>query len=98
MQLASSALGYLLDHVVAGRSILPGAAMFEMAAAAGRTAADAAAGRDVCLLGVAIPAPVVLQVGALQSVECTMHWASGAVHLQKSASFSGQGALTPQPA
>lgn len=94
MQLASSALGYLLDHIVAGRSILPGAAMFEMAAAAGRTASDAAAGRDVGLLDVAIPAPVILQVGARQSVECVMHWGSGSVQLQSTAP-SGQGVFTP---
>lgn len=35
-QLGGPALALLQDHIVAGRSILPGAAMFEMAAAAGR--------------------------------------------------------------
>ncbi len=90
MQLGSSTLGYLMDHIVAGRSIMPGAAMFEMAAAAGRTAADTAAGRDLCLLGVAIPAPVVLHLGAQQTVECTLDWRSGAVQLQKVASGQGE--------
>lgn len=86
MQLESSTLGYLMDHIVAGRSIMPGAAMFEMAAAAGRTVADSAAGRELCLLSVAIPAPVVLHVGAQQTVECTLNWRTGAVQLQKVAS------------
>ena len=35
-QLAAPATMYLWDHIVAGRSILPGAAMLEMALAAGR--------------------------------------------------------------
>ena len=35
-QLVAPALAPLHDHIVAGRSILPGAAMFEMALAAGR--------------------------------------------------------------
>lgn len=73
LQLASERLAYLLDHVVAGRPLLPGAAMFEAAAAAGRTLASTADGvpspamggsgaaaMELCLTSVAIPAPVLL--------------------------------------
>lgn len=76
---------------MAGRSILPGAAMFEMAAAAAATLADMAAGRHVALMGVAIPAPVMLQVAGRQSIECAVNWHSGAVQLLKSAFGDGKG-------
>lgn len=89
--MGTSSLGYLLDHVVAGRSILPGAAMFEMAAAAAATLADMAAGRHVALVRVAIPAPVMLKVAGRQSIECVVDRHSGAIQLLKSTSGDGKG-------
>lgn len=89
-QLATEALAYLLDHKVAGRSLLPGAAMFEMAAAAGRTLAGGAAdahvapalaSMDLCLTAVAIPAPVVLAAGGSGALECTVDCRADAVQL-----------------
>ena len=83
MQLAQPALSYLMDHVVAGRCLLPGAAMFEGAAAAGATLAEAA-GLGLCLTGVSIPAPVVMQAGRLQTLICTVDNGQGGVQLQQS--------------
>ena len=83
MQLAQPALSYLMDHVVAGRCLLPGAAMFEGAAAAGATLAEAA-GPGLCLTGISIPAPVVMQAGRLQTLMCTVDNAQGGVQLQQS--------------
>lgn len=89
--LTSEALAYLLDHRVAGRSLLPGAAMFEAAAAAGRTlagpvadgqAATGLADTDLCLSNVAIPAPVVLAAGGGGvALECAVDCRAGAVQL-----------------
>ena len=90
LQLATERLAFLMDHVVAGRSILPGAAMFEAAAAAGRTlslSADsvpsAAAAPDLCLTGLIIPAPVVLAAGAPQALEVAVDCRSSAVQLAR---------------
>ncbi len=83
MQLAQPALSYLMDHVVAGRCLLPGAAMFEGTAAAGATLAEGT-GPGLCLTGVSIPAPVMLQAGRLQTLMCTVDNAQGAVQLQQS--------------
>jgi hypothetical protein len=51
VQLAAPATMYLWDHIVAGRSILPGAAMLETALAAGRALGAA----DWAPLGVTSP-------------------------------------------
>ena len=103
--LASEALAYLLDHRVAGRSLLPGAAMFEAVAAAGRTLAGAAAdghaaaalaGADLCLVRVAIPAPVLLTAGGGGALECAVDCRAGAVQLAQ-APAGGGGASAADP-
>ena len=83
MQLAQPALSYLMDHVVAGRCLLPGAAMFEGAAAAGAMLAEAA-GVGLCLTAVSIPAPVVMQAGKLHTLVCLVDTPRGAIQLQQS--------------
>ena len=52
------AAGYLHDHRIQGRALLPGAAMFEMAAAAARCMSTHSA--DSLLVGVSISAPLPL--------------------------------------
>ena len=82
MRLAQPAVSYLMDHVVAGRCLLPGAAMFEAAAAAGATLAEASRA-STCLTGISIPAPVVMQAGRLQTLVCLADASQGAVQLQE---------------
>ena len=63
--LSKAALAYLWDHRVAGRALLPAAAMLEMAAAAAAALAQAAGLPDVpALLAAAIPAPLALGMAA----------------------------------
>lgn len=88
-QLAQPALSYLMDHIVAGRCLLPGAAMFEATAAAGSTLPDAS-GLDLCLAGISIPTPVVMRAAKLQTLTCLVDLPQGAVHLQES-SLAGPG-------
>ncbi len=94
MQLAQPALACLMDHVVAGRCLLPGAAMFEGASAAGATLAEAA-GPGLCLTGVSIPAPVMMQAGRVQTLLCTVDNAHGGIQLQQS-SQAVPGVLQPR--
>ena len=88
------ALGYLRDHVVAGRAILPGAAMFEAALAAARSlqpdeVLEAGSGGDgssvgYALTGAAIVAPVLLSSGGAGSAPgllCTIDSTDGSVQL-----------------
>ena len=89
MQLTQPALSYLMHHVVAGRCLLPGAAMFEAAAAAGANLAEAA-GLGLCLTGVSIPAPVVLQAGSGHSLTYLVDSMRGGIELQES-SLAGLG-------
>ena len=64
-RLSKAALAYLWDHRVAGRVLLPAAAMLEMAAAAAGALAQAAGLPDVpTLLAAAIPAPLALGMAA----------------------------------
>lgn len=61
--LQAPAMAYLWDHKVQGQPLLPGAAMFEAAAAAGLLllpSIQAAAAAGPVLAGVSIPAPCVL--------------------------------------
>ena len=89
MQLTQPVLSYLMDHIVAGRCLLPGAAMFEGVAAAGATLAEAA-GPGLCLTGVSIPAPVLMQAGGAHSLMCLVDSMQGGVQLQES-SLAGLG-------
>ena len=79
-ELSSPALAYLWDHQVSGKALFPGAAFFELAAAAAKTllAADSAA-----LAGVSIPAPLVLPAPqkAAPAVICKLDAASGSVEV-----------------
>ena len=86
--LASPALSYLWDHQVSGKPLFPGAGYFELAAVAAKTllTLDASA----ALLGVTIPAPLVLpsvqptkagQQGAAALIACRLDAPSGAVEV-----------------
>ena len=75
--LHGAALAYLWDHRVQGRALLPGAAMFETAYAAGMLLLAGASGTGskaaaaAALAGVSIPAPLVLPEGSASSVTLT---------------------------
>ena len=86
MHMTDSRLAFLRDHVVAGRPVLPGAAMLEMASAAGRTLAQDAAADAVtaAIVDAAIPAPVLLAATADVQLECSVAMASGHLELQAS--------------
>ena len=81
-------------HVVQvqGQALMPGAAMFEMAASAAATVADAAAGSAAALLGVSIPAPLPLTTHAAAAstlLSCTLDAASGRLTVQLQAAAGG---------
>ena len=85
--LASPALAYLWDHRVSGKPLFPGAAFFELAAAAAKTLLGPA-GDGAALAGVAIPAPLVLpalgspaQQQAAPALVCRLEAATGAVEV-----------------
>ena len=66
-KLGTATLTYLWDHIVAGRSLLPGAAMLEAALAAARLLLESsspAAAPTLALCGSIIPEPLVLPTGA----------------------------------
>lgn len=88
------ALGYLKDHIVAGRGILPGAAMFEAALAAARSlqpdealeagSSGGGSGAGYALFGAAIVAPVLLSsggAGGAPGLLCTVDSTDGSVQL-----------------
>ena len=83
LQLTDNRLTFLWDHVVAGRSILPGAAMLEIASAAGRTLAqDGAADGDApAVVDAAIPAPVLLTAAGGAQMECILAMGAGRLDL-----------------
>ena len=97
VQLRSDSLTYLWDHVVAGRSILPGAAMFEMAAAAGQVLLQEGGvqggGQGLALADAAIPAPVVMTLGSMVRLDCTVLTQTGQLETH-SAAGSSQGMLS----
>jgi hypothetical protein len=83
-RLGGARLAYLLDHRVAGRALLPAAAMLELAMAAAHTAAADAAAHELppALCGVSISAPVVVPSGGGAGVEgvvvlCRLDCATG---------------------
>ncbi len=86
LQLTDNKLAFLLDHVVAGRPILPGAAMLELASAVGRTLAQdgAADAATVAIIDAAIPAPVLLSATVDVQLECSLAMGSGGLELQAS--------------
>jgi Polyketide synthase dehydratase len=84
------ALHFLCDHVVAGRSIMPGAAMFETLAAAACCLSEGS-GRHVCLQGLSIPSPVPLSVAEPPVLECTIDLPTGRLELAMLL-LQGQGA------
>ena len=81
VQLSQPALSYLMDHIVAGRSLLPGAAMFEATTAAGCTLAEKSS-VDLCLADISIPSPVVMQSGVSQELACIVNVNRGTLALQ----------------
>ena len=81
-------LAYLLDHVVAGRSIMPGAAMFETGLAAAQSllpdpppATEQSDGGEHGLAAAVIPQAVLLKATASRLLRCTVMAATGAVEL-----------------
>lgn len=77
---------------VQGRALMPGAAMFEMAASAAATLADATPGSAAALLGVSIPAPLPLTTHAAAAstlLSCTLDAASGRLTVQSQAAAGG---------
>ena len=85
-QLKVAALSFLWDHMVAKRSIMPGAGMFEITTCSARSLAPE--GSLIGLTGVAIPSPVVLSGVAVPGAEASLDCRTGAVEL---ATLSGKG-------
>ena len=85
-QLKAPALSFLWDHVVAKRSIMPGAGMFEMTACAARSLAPE--GARIGLTGVTIPSPLALSGAAAPAAEALLDCRTGAVQL---ITLSGRG-------
>ena len=89
--LAQPAVGYLWDHRIAGRELLPAAAMLEIAAAATFAALGSSAGAtsSAALTVVSIPAPLVLPTAASSAprlaVEVDARLASISVESQQAA-------------
>lgn len=87
VNLAIPALAFLCDHLVAGRPILPGAAMFEAALAAARALQPdellEGGSSGFALTGAAIPAPVLLGSGdgGASQLRCVVDSATGAIEL-----------------
>lgn len=82
---------------MAGRSILPGAAMMELAAASGASTADTLLASSDTVLGLdgaVIPAAVILTAspGTAPSLESRVDLRSGAVELASLAKGKSQGA------
>ena len=89
-RLGSASMAYLHDHQVQGRALCAGAAMFEMAAAAGASLLPASSGPRLILVGASIAAPCQLTVPELSCLvigkEGTLNIKSSASHM--SGSFS----------
>ena len=89
--LAQPAVGYLWDHCIAGRELLPAAAMLEVAAAATFAALGSSAGpvSSAALANISIPAPLVLPAAARNAprlaVELDARLASISVESQQAA-------------
>ena len=93
--LKAPGLAFLWDHVVAGRSIMPGAGMMELTSMQGRMLAPE--GSHICLLGASIPAPIVLSGASVPPVEGSLDCSSGAVELQ-TLSAGGEAQICAQAA
>jgi Polyketide synthase dehydratase len=77
---------------VQGQALMPGAAMFEMAASAAATVADVAATSAAALLRVSIPAPLPLTTHAAAAstlLSCTLDTASGRLTVQSQTAAGG---------
>ena len=89
--LSAPGLAWLRDHSVQGRPLLPGAALFEMAAAAVAASqpADGSLSMSAALVGLSIMAPCVLPAdGSATSVaalRCSLDSRTGLLELQSSA-------------
>ena len=80
---ARSSLAHLLDHQIKGRVLLPGAAMFEMAASAAATMlAGVATSACTALLGIGLHAPFLLVPGAISLLQCSVACASGQMQVR----------------
>ncbi len=87
LDLRSTRLAFLWDHIVAGRPILPGAAMLEVASTAARTLVldgAAADGWAPAVVEAAIPAPVLLTAAGSAQLRCAVAMRSGRLELQAS--------------
>jgi 3-oxoacyl-(acyl-carrier-protein) synthase len=83
--LASAPLAYLWDHRVSGKVLFPGAAFFELAAAAAKLLSTAQGG-SLALSGLAVPEPLALPDRGLHqltaiALEVSVDCASGAISI-----------------
>ncbi|KAK9803914.1 hypothetical protein WJX72_004698 [[Myrmecia] bisecta] len=80
--MSRACLAYLLDHHIQNRALLPGAAMFEMAAAAAQTLAGNPTNGRSLILGITISAPMVLTPGADALLSCAVSYESGRLEIR----------------
>ena len=81
-ELARSSLAYLQDHQIRGRVLLPGAAMFEMAASVGRVLARLGDAGLPAILNVGLSVPLVLLPGIGGTLICSAICATGRLHIR----------------
>lgn len=90
-QINRACLGYLFDHQIQGRVLLPGAAMFEMSASAlgGLLSSGSSTNGQSVVVGVGISAPFVLTTGSGgQILSCTVRVATGRIEVRSMAATS----------
>ena len=87
-----SSLAYLMDHQIKGRVLLPGAAMFEMAASAAATLlGNSSDERQLAVLHIGLSVPLVLVPGIVSTLMCTVACATGQLYLRSAASSAAAG-------
>ena len=75
-------LAFLADHIVKGRALVPGAAMFELMLSVLGTLAAAGSASHTSVQRIAISAPLVLLPAAPSTLQCLVDCSSGALVLQ----------------
>jgi Polyketide synthase dehydratase len=84
MQPHAPAFAYAWDHVVQGKTLIPGAALFEVAAAASRLLAVHGPTRSIGLLDATIPMPSIMRMDAPLVMQCEVSFETSAVTLRSS--------------
>lgn len=100
-QLTHVAVAFLWDHIVAGRSILPGAAVMEFAAASGSALADSLLTTSNAKLGLdaaTIPAAVILTASPATgpSLESRVDTKAGSLEIASYAKGKTQSETPPE--